>query len=63
MNLQEIRKSRSATLDAFDTLTTLQDKHAVCSPEWMAIHEAKKLVLAQTMEFSRIIENEEAKAG
>jgi hypothetical protein len=63
MNLPEIKKSRLACLDTFDTLTALQNKHGFNSTEWLAIHEVKKLVLAQSMEFSRIIEQEEAKAG
>lgn len=63
MNLHEIKTARLATLDTFDTLTALQIKHGFNAPEWLAIHEVKKLVLAQTMEFSRLIEQEEAKAG
>ena len=63
MNLTEIKANRLACLDAFDTLTALQNKHGFNSPEWLVCHEVKKLVLAQSMEFSRIIEQEEAKAG
>lgn len=63
MNIHEIKTARLATLDTFDTLTALQNKHGFNSTEWLAIHEVKKLVLAQTMEFSRIIEQEEAKEG
>lgn len=63
MNLPEIKANRLACLNAFDTLTALQVKHGFNSPEWLKIHEVKKLVLAQSMEFSRILEQEEAKAG
>ena len=63
MNLHKIKTDRLATLDTFDTLTALQVKHGFNTPEWLAIHEVKKLVLAQSMEFSRLIEQEEAKAG
>ena len=63
MNLQEIQTARLATLDTFDTLTALQVKHGFGTAEWLAIHEVKKLVLAQTQEFSRLIEQEEAKVG
>lgn len=63
MNIKEIKTARTACLDAFDTLTALQNKHGFSSPEWLAIHEVKKLVLAQQVEFSILIEQEEAKAG
>lgn len=63
MNLPEIKTARDDTLNAFETLTALQGKHGFSTPEWFAIHEVKKLVLAQTMEFSRLIKQEEAKVG
>ena len=63
INLPEIKTARTACLDAFDTLTALQNKHGFSSPEWLAIHEVKKLVLAQSVEFRRLIAKEEAKAG
>lgn len=63
MNLNEIKTARRSCLDAFDTLTALQNKHGFSSPEWLAIHEVKKLIVAQTAEFRQLIEQEEAKAG
>jgi hypothetical protein len=62
MNLPEIKATRTACLDAFDTLTALQNKHGFSSPEWLAIHEVKKLVLARSVECRRLIAEEEAKA-
>lgn len=63
MNINEIKTARTASLNAFDTLTALQVKHGFNTPEWLAIHEVKKLVLAQTMEFSNLIQKQEEQEG
>ncbi len=60
---ENLVKAKIATLDAWDTLTAVQNAHGFISKEWDTLHQAKVILLARTQHLSNLIEAENAKEG